>query len=78
MSLTDAIVGSLREGMVGAISGGVSGSTMILPCLPFESIMTFQAAGKSAFADRPQHTCVRARGHACCGLCGWQWKANPA
>jgi hypothetical protein len=49
MSLTDAIVGSLREGLVGAISGGVSGSTMILPCLPFESIMTFQAAGKSTF-----------------------------
>ena len=71
MSLTDAIVGSLQEGLVGAISGGVSGSTMILPCLPFESIMTFQAAGKSTFADRSQHTFVRgARCHRCCGLCG--------
>jgi hypothetical protein len=45
MSVMEAVVGSLREGMVGAISGGVSGSTMIIPCMPFESIMTFQAAG---------------------------------
>lgn len=57
MSVVDAIVGSLREGAVGAITGGVSGSTMILPCLPFESIMTFQAAGGSASHSLTHHLC---------------------
>jgi hypothetical protein len=45
MSVMEAVIGSLREGMVGAVSGGVSGATMIIPVMPFESIMTFQAAG---------------------------------
>ena len=59
MSVVAALAASLREGAVGAISGGVSGSTMILPCLPLESIMTFQAAGalpgKPSMLDVAKH-----------------------
>lgn len=59
-------MGSLREGLVGAISGGVSGSTMIIPVLPFESIMTFQAAG--GMPGQPSMLDVARELYRCVGL----------
>ena len=51
--LVRTIVGALSGGLPSAVSGGLSGSLMILCVLPLESIMSFQTAGKVEGQAKP-------------------------